>query len=470
MTDLLVTNGRILTQNADREIIESGAVAVSGDRISAVGPATELEGRLDPATVIDADGGAVIPGLINSHTHVSDILLRGSFAEDRGLYDWLINIKQPGTTVMTPEEHALAATLYCVEAIQSGTTTFVENATDVRWGSLENTMAKLEVYDDFGIRNIYAAGFYDQPPDEEFRDLHASFAARDPATVSPLPDEFTVDTETAVAGLESLIQSVHDPENRQSVWPSPVVLEATTTEGLQQAVRIAEEYDVMTTTHVAESRLQEQGPLSSIEYLRNVGYLGERTLLGHCVQLSDRDVRVLARTDTHVAHNIRANMRLGTGFAPIVAMRESGVTVGCGTDNAILSDTVNPLSAARAVGTAHKGYHRDPGVIPAQTAFDMVTRDGATAIGRSADLGSLEGGKRADLAIVDLDHPHLTPAPDPVKTLVYGLQGFEIETVVCAGEVVMDGRTIQPLERDLEELLEDVEEGAAAIVSRAGIH
>lgn len=469
MTDLLVTNGRVLTQNADREIIESGAVAVSGDRISAVGPAAELKGSLDPATVIDADGGAVIPGLINSHTHVSDILLRGSFAEDRGLYDWLINVKQPGTTVMTPEEHALAATLYCVEAIQSGTTTFVENATDVRWESLENTMAKLEVYDTFGIRNIYAAGFYDQPPDEGFRGLHAEFAARDPATASPPPDEYTVDTETAVSGLESLIQSVHDPENRQSVWPSPVVLEATTTQGLQEAVRIAEEYDVMTTTHVAESKLQEQGPLSSIDYLRNVGYLGERTLLGHCVQLSDRDVRVLARTDTRVAHNIRANMRLGTGFAPIVPMCESGVTVGCGTDNAILSDTVNPLSDARAVGTAHKGYHRDPGVISAQTAFDMVTRDGATAIGRSADLGSLEVGKRADLAIVDLDHPHLTPAPDPVKTLIYGLQGFEIETVVCSGEVLLDGRTIQPLDRDIAGLLGEVEETAAAIGSRAGL-
>lgn len=132
MTDVLVTNGRVLTQNDRREVIEDGAVAVTGNRISAVGPASEIESETDPAEVIDAGGGIVMPGLVNTHVHVSDILLRGSFAPDRGLYDWLLNVKQPGTLSMSPEEHALAATLYCVESIQSGTTTSASGTSTAR--------------------------------------------------------------------------------------------------------------------------------------------------------------------------------------------------------------------------------------------------------------------------------------------------------------------------------------------------
>ena len=123
MTDLLVTNGRVITQDTNRTVIEGGAVAIEGDEITAVGTTDELGSVHAADRVIDAEGGAVIPGLVNPHTHVSDILLRGSFAEDRGLLDWLYNVKRPGTLAMDPDEHALAATLYCIEAIQSGVTT-----------------------------------------------------------------------------------------------------------------------------------------------------------------------------------------------------------------------------------------------------------------------------------------------------------------------------------------------------------
>ena len=240
---------------------------------------------------------------------------------------------------------------------------------------------------------------------------------------------------------------------------------------LRGAYRLAEEYDVMTTAHVAEAEaeVRERGAISSIEYLRTVGYLGERALLGHCVQTNDRDVRLLSKTNTPVVHNYRANMQLATGFAPVVEMLGRGVTVCLGTDNTILNDTVNPLSDARAVATAHKGYHRDSGVIPAGTAFDMVTRDAAEAIGHGDELGSLEPGMQADLAVIDLDRPHLTPAPDPIHALVYGLQGGEVETVLCAGEVVMDDRELLTLNDPLSELLSTAERTAADIVQRANI-
>jgi len=471
MTDVLVTNGTVVTQNRDREIIDPGAVAVEDDRISAVGSAERLEAETEPDRTVDADGGAVIPGLINAHTHVSDIFLRGAFDGDRGLYDWLFNVKQPGLFVMDADEHALAARLYCVEAVRSGTTTFVENATALDWTDLGPTRRKLDVYDGFGIRNVYAAGLRDRSPDAAFERLFEELTGRDGGTVHPGPDALVVGAEDGLASVESLIERRHEPSGRQSVWPAPATLATTTPDVLRGAYRLAEKHDVMTTAHVAEAEaeVRERGAVSSIEYLRNVGYLGERALLGHCVQTTDRDVRLLAETGTPVVHNFRANMQLATGFAPVVEMLGRGVTVSLGTDNAILNDTVNPLSDARAVATAHKGYHRDPGVVPARTAFDMVTRDAAAAIGRADDLGSLEPGKQADLAVVDLDRPHLTPSPDPIHALVYGLQGNEVETVLCAGAILMEDRELITLDEPLPDLLSTAERTATDVVRRANI-
>ena len=466
MTDVLLTGGRVLTQDGERTVYEDGAVAVTDGRIEAVGPKAAVTS--DAERVIDATGTAVLPGLVNSHVHVSDILLRGIGATDRDLYDWLFNIKQPGTVGMTPEEHALAATLYAVESLEAGVTTFVENATEVRWGSLETTDAKLDAYDDAGVRAIYGAGIHDLPADEAFLDHWTDVTARDPDVSLVDPDEFTVETETALEGVERLIERRHDPAGGLSVWPAPVLVEGTTTEGLQGAADIAERHDVMTTTHVAEAEVQERGPMSSVEYLHNIGYLGDRALLGHCVQVTDRDIRLLARTDTRVAHNLRANMRLAAGFAPVVSMLDAGITMGIGTDNPMLGDAIDLLGDAQAVASVHKGHHRDPGVLPAQQALDMVTRDAAHAIGRP-DLGTLESGTRADIVAVDMTHPHLTPSPDPVHTLVYGANGSDVDTVVCRGEVCVENSRIATLNRERSALLEEAESAADDIVERVGL-
>jgi atrazine chlorohydrolase/5-methylthioadenosine/S-adenosylhomocysteine deaminase len=468
MTDLLVTNGRVVTQDADRRVVDDGAVAVAGDEIAAVGPADEVAADVDADRVVDADGGAIVPGLVNPHTHVSDILLRGAFAEDRGLLDWLYNVKRPGVLAMTPDEHTLAATLYCIEAIRAGVTTFVEADTEVVWDDWSTIEAKLDAYDRSGVRSVYGAGMVDRGADAAFRDLVTDIQARETGVDHPPLELFVEETDDVLAEVESLIETHHDPEGRQSIWPAPVVVPTTTGRCFREAYALAEEHDVMTTAHVAEAEAEERRDISSIEYLRNVGYLGERALLGHCVQTDERDVRILARTGTSVAHNYMANMRLATGVAPVVAMHDAGVTVGLGTDNTILNDTVNPLSDARAMAGGHKGYHRDPGVVPAQRAFDMVTIEAAGAIGRADDLGSLEAGKQADIAVVDLNHPHLTPCPDPVFTLVHAVQGFEVDTVVCAGEVVMEGREIRSFDASVDDVVARATETAADLVERTG--
>jgi cytosine/adenosine deaminase-related metal-dependent hydrolase len=470
MVDLFIEGGTVVTQNADRDVIEDGVVAVDGDTIAAVGPAASVADSHDPDQTVDATGHLVLPGLVNPHTHVSDILLRGQGGGDRGLYDWLFNIKQPGMAVMTPEEHELAAACYCREALRAGVTTFVENDAEVPLGDLETMRAKFNAFAAAGIRSIYARGVRDLLVDDGFQQLIDRITAGEPAVEHPEQSRYVAPLDDWLDELEALHANHHgSAEGRHEIWVAPVVIEGMTDEGLRETYRFAECHDVMTTIHTAEAPEQTAGSLSPIEHLDNVGSLGEHALLGHCVQIDERDIRQLARTDTRVAHNIGSNLALGNGFAPVPAMHAHGVTVGLGTDNSILSDTVNPLADVRLAALAHKGHRTDPGVVPAQQALDMVTVEAARAIRKGDVLGSLTVGKRADIALLDLDHPQFTPAPDPVSALVYQATGTEFDTVICAGEIVVEDGRATGIEAAYPDLRERATAAAERIAAASGL-
>ncbi|QZA87622.1 amidohydrolase family protein [Salinarchaeum sp. IM2453] len=468
MTDILVHSGTVITQNETRDIIHDGAVSINNGTITGVGSTSTLVKETDPERTINADGQIVLPGLINAHVHVSDILLRNSVNTDRSLLDWLFNIKQPGVLAMTPDEHGLAAELYCAEAISGGITTFVENDTALDWDHLQCTKEKLDVYADMGIRTIYGAGIRDAAVDRATFD---EIRQRPPDSIHPGPDALQVDTNSVLEKTEQLIQDHHDPTHLQSIWPAPVTLATVTPDALRGAYELAEQYDVMTTAHVAEATAppHPDSTLSSIEYLRNVGYLGPRALLGHCVQTDQKDIRILAETQTAVAHNYQANMRLATGFAPTATMFRQDVTVSVGTDNSILNDTIDLLKDIGALVAGHRGYHRDPGALSAQEALDMITCDAAAAIDRSHDLGSIVEGKRADIILIDIDQLGLTPSPDPIHTLVHAATGRDVTTVICDGHLIMDDGNLQTLRTDRDALLKIASETAADINERAGI-
>lgn len=470
MVSLLVKQGLVVTQNATRDCIEGGAVAIDGDRIVAVGPSAELADGFDADRVIDAGGHTIIPGLVNPHTHVSDILLRGSCGTDRGLYDWLFNIKRPGLAVMTADDHELAAAAYCQEALTTGVTTFVENDGGIPHGNLDGVTAKFDAFESSGIRSIYARGVRDRPTDDEFRTLVDRITAREPTVTHPDGSRYVADLDRWLEELETLYADYHGTaDGRHEIWAAPGVVEGMTDEGLREMYRFAAEHDVMTTVHTAEAPEQAGGPLSPIERLRNAGALGEHALLGHCVQVDDRDVRILARTDTRVAHNIASNLALGNGFAPVPSMRARGVTVGLGTDNTSLSDTVNPLSDLRLMVLAHSGNQRDPGVIDPQEALDMVTIEAARAIRKENELGSLEPGKLADLVLLDLDRPYFTPMSNVVSALVYQAQGTEVDTVICDGNVVVEDGTATGIAATYPDLHDRATAATRRILAEAGL-
>jgi len=279
--ETLIHDGIVVTMDSDRRVLEDGAVAIRGSSIIDVGPTDRLTDQYDPERKIDASGSLVLPGLINAHVHVPDILYRG-LGRNRRLHDWLFNIKQPLVGAMNVEDHETAAALYCQESLLSGVTTFVENAGGTGSGySDEEIAAKLAVYDDLGVRNVYAHCFLDKEPSEEFQEFVETQERKEPAVAHV--DDGTVGTEEALDTVESLIETYHGTaDGRQTVWPGPFLAGGTTPEGLAGAYELAEKYDVMTTTHTAETAEQERGLATSVEFLESAGYLGERTLLGHC--------------------------------------------------------------------------------------------------------------------------------------------------------------------------------------------
>ena len=466
--EILVTNGVVVTMDPDRRVYEDGAVAIEGRDIVEVGPTEEVTANMDAERLIDATGQLVMPGLVNTHVHVPDILYRGR-GKERSLHDWLVNVKQPFVAAMNAEDHQLAATLYCREALLAGVTTFVENAGGTGTGYDPSVVeAKLDVYDEMGIRNVYAPAFLDREMDPALSRYVECQQRKAPDVAhveGPLPE-----TDDALSRVESLIREYHGTANgRQSVWPAPFLAWGVTPEGLAGAVELAETYDVMTTTHTAESPQQERHLASSVEYLDSADYLGERTLLGHCVQLSEADIRLLAATDTRVAHNVVTNCSLGTGVAPVPTMLQYGVTVGLGTDNIDQNDTVNLLSDMRFAGTVHKAARQDPAAMTAEQVLAMATIDGARAIGRADDLGSLERGKTADLVLLDLERPHLTPYSDVASLLVYQVQGTEVTTVLCNGSLVVEGRSLSVESTHLPDSRQRLFDRCAELASESGI-
>jgi cytosine/adenosine deaminase-related metal-dependent hydrolase len=474
MVDLLIEGGTVLTVDADRRVVEGGAVAVEDGGIVAVGP--DVAADHDAERIVDASGHAVLPGFVVPHAHVSDILFRGGMSNERSIYDWLYNVKKPGIHAMGPDDHAVASALYALEALQSGVTTFVELPDPVFMGGDHDVeaivAAKLDEYEAAGLRNVYAQTFRDNPEiPEGFRTFVERLRSRGPP-VERLPLDYARREIDWIEGLlEDLVSVHHDPapESRQRVWMAPEHIWTASAEGLSRAYDFARRHDAMTTTHVSETTHDESGELSNVEYLDTAGFLGDRALLAHCVHVDEHDIRLLAASGTKVAHNPLTNLVLGSGVAPVPTMDAAGVTVGLGTDNPSANDTIDPLSDMQYAALLHRGHRRDPGAVTAERAIEMATIDAARAIGRADEIGSLEPGKRADLVLVDLEQPHLTPRANPAPTLVKQAGGPDVSTVLVDGDIVVEDGAVPGVERRHPDLLDEAGRRARQVATRAGM-
>lgn len=414
---LIVTGGTVITMERGGRVLSPGAVAIDGRDIIGVDTPDAIAARFSTRDSVDATGQVVLPGLINTHTHAPMVLYRG-LADDLALRDWLQKYIFPAEAkTVTPEFVRAGTRLAALEMIQSGTTTYA----DMYY--FEEEIAK--VTKEAGLRGVLGQ------------------------TIIQFP---VADAKTPAEGLaraEAFIrQFAGDDLIVPAVAPHAMyTLDAAT---LKAARALADRERAPVLIHLAETAdeiktARERYKTTPTRYLESIGFWGPRTLAAHGVWLSPADIAVLARRHVGVSHNPESNMKLASGAARVVAMRRAGVTVGLGTDGAASNNDLDMFEAMRQAAYLAKLTTMDPRALPARTALEMATIEGARALGMEAQIGSLEAGKRADLIVVSMTSARQTPMYDPLSHLVYVTRGDDVRTTIVNGRVLMRDRNVLTL-------------------------
>jgi 5-methylthioadenosine/S-adenosylhomocysteine deaminase len=408
---ILLRGGYVVTQDAGRRMF-AGNVLTEGSRIVAVGTTDRSADE-----VIDCTGSVVLPGFINLHNHVANTLLRG-LADDVPL-EAMLSKAQAMDAKFTRRDVQIGALLGCVEMIRSGTTSFHDL---FYW---EDEVAR-------AVRESGMRGFL-------------SWATLDEALTtqrgSPLKNAEAFVAKHAGNGLVTPSVGV------QGVY-------AASEETCLRAKEIADRRGVRLHMHLSETRGEverhrEATGLRPIEWLEKVGVLSPRLTAAHCVWVTINEVRTMARRGVSVAHCPVSNMKLASGgVSPVPEMLREGVVVGLGTDSPISNNAMDIFSDMKVAALLHKSSRWDAGVMPAQTILDLATIDGARALGMQGEIGSIEIGKRADLAVISMRSPHTTPFyPESVIShLVYGCRGSDVHATIIDGQVVMADRVVRTVD------------------------
>jgi cytosine/adenosine deaminase-related metal-dependent hydrolase len=444
----------LVTLDAQRRIILDGALAVEGKRIVAVDKTQALHERFQTEPRTDLKGKIVTPGLINTHVHTAQAMIRGC-ADDTELLDWLGKRVWVLQGNYTEEDGRASAELCILEMLKSGTTAFVESMLAERYGF--DGIAEVVVRS--GIRAALSKIVMDI----------GSYATKD----NWMHRGMIEDRETSLRNTLAM----HDKWNgagdgRLTVWFGPRTPGGVTPELYREISALARERGMGITVHLAEVQadrayLQEKHGRTPAQFAEDVGLVGPNVLLVHTVWMDANDISILARTGTHVAHNPVSNSKLASGIAPIPEMLAAGVNVTLGTDGGPSNNAYDMVRDMRWASYIHKARTLNPLLMPAETVLEMATIRGAKALGLEDEIGSLEVGKQADFVAFDLDKPHLVPSMDPVSTLVCAATGADVDTVVIQGQAVVEGGRVLTL--DEERILHEARERAAAVWKRAGI-
>jgi len=423
--DLILSGGTVITMDDRREIFPEGAVVVKGNAIAAVGPAADLAGRYEAKEVLDCTGQVVIPGLVNAHTHAPMSLLRG-LADDLRPELWLHGYMLPVEREFVSSEFCYWGTLLsCAEMIRSGVTCF----------------ADMYYYEDEVARAIAEAG------------MRAVCAE----TLMKLS---TPDAASYDEGLDRCRRFIERWKDHELIIPAigPYSSYMCTPELLVEAARLAKGYDVPLLIHLSESkeeveesyRLNGCGPVA---YVDRYGVLEVKAVAAHCVHVSQEEMELMARRGTGVVHNPTSNLKLANGIADVKRMLDLGLRVGLGTDGPVNNNDQDMFEEMRLAALLAKGITGDPTAVPAQVALAMATIGGAFALHMEDIIGSIEVGKRADLAVIDLDEPHVMPRftlsdENLYGQLVYAAKSADVCHVVVDGKLLMRDRELLTVDLD----------------------
>jgi 5-methylthioadenosine/S-adenosylhomocysteine deaminase len=432
--DLLIANGIVMTMDAENRIIENGGVAVSGDAIAAVGPMDDVKG-IPAKETIDAKGGIVMPGLVNTHTHAAMTLFRG-LADDLPLMDWLNDHIFPAEALLDAEKVYAGTLLGCAEMLLSGTTCFCDMYL------FEDAVARAAAA--AGMRAVVGEVLYDFPS----------------PNYGPIEKGFAYTRDLIDAWRD-------DPLVTIAVEPHSPYLCAP--ELLIEAADIAREHRIPLVIHLSETQnevndVRARFGATPVRHLANLEVLGANLLACHCVVLSDEDKDLLSRHDVKVSHNPESNMKLASGVSPVAELVGRGICTGLGTDGCSSNNNLDLFAEMDTTAKLHKASSLDPTVMDAATVLRMATIDGARALGLDALIGSLEVGKKADIIVIDTDKPHLTPMYHPASHLVYAVGGSDVSATIVNGRALMKDRQLLHMEQ--EKVMADARRIAKEVRSR----
>ena len=416
--DLLVSGGAVVTMDAARRVIENGAVAVRAGRVVEVGESSALARKYAARRVIDARGRAVIPGLVNAHTHVPMTLFRG-LADDLDLNEWLTKYIFPAEAKNVTEQFVRAGTrLGLAEMIRGGTTTYA----DMYY--FEDAVAEETAR--AGVRGVLGETVID----------------------FPVADNKT--HEQAMAYAERYVSKWHGhPLVTAAIAPhAPYTVNA---EHLRNVRAFSDRTGAPILIHVSETRKEVEDSLRDkkarpVEYLASLNFLNNRVVAAHTVHLSAAEIELLKRFGVGSVHNPESNMKLASGVAPVPQMLAAGVALGLGTDGAASNNDLDMWEEMDAAAKLHKVTTGDPRAVSAREALEMATLGGARALHLEREIGSLEAGKRADMVIVGLEGLHQAPRYNLYSHLVYATKAADVRTVVIEGRVVMFERRLLTLD------------------------
>jgi 5-methylthioadenosine/S-adenosylhomocysteine deaminase len=420
---LIFNNALVIPMTEERKSFR-GYVRVKDGVIAEVN-----EGLPDPIgddeESIDASDCVLMPGLVNAHTHLYQVLLRAVW-EDLPLLPWLKRIY--GVAQVLRPDHCYAGTLLgCIEAIRSGVTTLCEH--NFLNPHPECAFETIRAIGDSGLRAVFARTIMD--------------------TGDMVPDCVKEKSDQAFRHVEQIIRE-HKESDLLSFMTGPNTPPLNTTpELLREIRRFADEKRIGISAHVAESKSvveftqRGHGKSGVVEFLDDFAIPGRNSIFAHCVHISDHEIQILKERGTSVSHNPVSNMMLGDGVAPVVAMLREEVNVALGTDGAASNHSQDLFETMKTASLLQKVHHQDAGVIDPYAVLRMATAGGARALGLASLCGTIEVGKRADLILVQLDAIHNQPVNDLFSQLVHCAKASDVQTVMVNGRVLMRDRQLQ---------------------------
>lgn len=424
MSSVLIKNAQIITMNAGEEVIH-GDVYIENDRIKQVGGDLGYEAD----KIIDAKNKTVIPGFIQTHIHLCQTLFRGQ-ADDLELMDWLQKKIWPLEAAHDEESSYYSALLGLGELIQSGTTTIVDMET------VNHTDAAFQAMAESGIRCLSGKVMMDMGDD--------------------VPDLLLEDTTTSIQQSVDLLEKWHQHDNGRIQYAFCPRFVVSCTEELLTSVRdLSKHYHVKVHTHASENRgeiqiVEMQRGMRNVVYLDKIGLANENLILAHCVWLDDEEKRIIKERGIKMSHCPGSNLKLASGIADIPELLDMDVNISLGADGAPCNNNLDMFNEMRLASLIHKP-RLGPTAMDARSVFRMATIGGAKAVGMDDEIGSIEVGKKADLAILDLIKFHTYPSydVDPISRIVYSATRADVDTTIINGKIVMEKGSVKTLDKYL---------------------